>query len=120
MRIPHDRDRDPFEGSCPYHGDCFEGLASGTAIAARGGELDGELEAHYLALGLANVIAVLSPQRIVLGGGVLKEPGLLEGVRDGVRELAAGYFEPPDIVPPALGDRSGVLGALELARLALA
>jgi fructokinase len=124
IRIPHDRARDPFEGVCPYHGDCFEGLASGGAISARWGknpeELSGDgvwdLEAEYLALGLLNVIAVLSPQLIILGGGVMKEPTLLGRVSTRVSELAAGYFEIPDIVPPALGDRAGVVGALELAR----
>ncbi|MDX6512791.1 MAG: fructokinase, partial [Gaiellaceae bacterium] len=118
MRIPHDRARDPFDGACPYHGDCFEGLASGMAIEARG-EADWELEAEYLALGLVNVICLLSPQRIIIGGGVMKEPSLLPRVREQVTSVLAGYVEAPEIVPPALGDRAGVLGALELARLAL-
>jgi fructokinase len=124
IRIPHDRVRDPFEGVCPYHGDCFEGLASGGAIAARWGKPPAELsadevwdlEAEYLALGLLNVIAVLSPQLIILGGGVMKEDTLLARVSTRVADLAAGYFEIPDIVAPALGDLAGVLGALELAR----
>jgi len=115
MRVPHDLERDPFPGVCPYHGDCLEGLASGVALQARGGR-SLELEAEYLALGLLNVIAVLSPQRIVIGGGVMKEPGLLELVRARMPELAAGYVELPDVVAPALGDRAGVIGALEFAR----
>ncbi len=136
MRIPHDRARDPFAGACPYHGDCFEGLASGDAIRARWGrppeELDDDdvwqLEAEYLALGLVNVVCTLSPQRIVVGGGVMNEPSLLPLVRRRVSDLACGYFDAPEldegiddyIVAPALGDRAGVLGALELARLTVA
>jgi fructokinase len=136
MRIPHDRERDPFDGVCPFHGDCFEGLASGGAIRARWGrepeQLTDErawlLEADYIALGLLNVVCTLSPQRIVLGGGVMHEPTLLPLVRSRLTDLAAGYFDAPElgeavagyIVSPALGDRAGVLGALELARLAVA
>ena len=116
MRVPHDRERDPFDGVCPYHGDCLEGLASGVAMKARG-DAPLELEAEYLALGVLNVVAVLSPELVVLGGGVMKEEGLLELVRGRVTELAAGYGETPAVVAPALGDRSGVLGAFELARL---
>jgi fructokinase len=134
MRIPHDRTRDPFEGACPFHGDCFEGLASGSALNARWGrppaEIDDDdawlLEAEYLALGLINVICTLSPQKLVVGGGVMNEPSLLPNVRRRVSELANSYFDTPElrdgiddyIVAPALGDRAGVLGALELARLA--
>ncbi len=114
MRIPHDTTRDPFAGSCPFHGDCFEGLASGTALEARGAPA-WELEAEYLALGLVNVVSLLSPQRIILGGGVLKQPGLLDDVRARVTVLLAGYVDAPDIVAPELGDRAGVLGALALA-----
>jgi fructokinase len=131
MRIPHDRVADPFPGSCPYHGDCLEGLASGEAMRERWGrrpeELDDdapwELEAHYLALGLVNVICALSPQRIILGGGVMKEPTLLPLVQERLRELLAGYFDAPElkdaigdfVVRPGLGDRAGVLGAIALA-----
>ena len=90
MRVPHDRRRDPFAGSCPFHGDCLEGLASGGAIRARWGrpaeELADEdawrLEAEYLAYGLVNALCVVSPERIVIGGGVLKRPGLLGLVRE--------------------------------------
>jgi fructokinase len=134
MRIPHDRASDPFDGVCPYHGDCFEGLASGDAIRARWGrpperitdERAWLLEADYLALGLVNVICALSPQRIIVGGGVMNEPTLLPLVRIRVQVLASGYFDVPElgegiddyIVRPALGDRAGVLGAFELARRA--
>jgi fructokinase len=136
MRIPHDRARDPFDGVCPYHGDCFEGLASGDAVRTRWGrppeEITDErpwlLEAEYLALGLVNVICTLSPQRIILGGGVMNAPSLLPLVRTRVQVLASGYFDAPElgeaiedyIVRPALAGRAGVLGALELARRALA
>lgn len=132
VRIPHDRARDPFDGTCPHHGDCWEGLASAPALAARWGrEPDTlpddhpawDLEAHYLALGLANVVFVLSPERIVLGGGVMTRTPLFAAVRRELAQLMAGYLPTPAlgerietyVVPPALGDRSGVLGALALA-----
>ncbi len=134
MYVPHDRVRDPFDGACPFHGDCLEGLASGEAIRRRSGRAVGapldaesfELEAEYLALALVNVTWTLSPERIVIGGGVLHAPGLLERVRERVRELSAGYLGAPElgeridgyIVAPALGDRAGVIGALELAATA--
>jgi fructokinase len=135
MRIPHDREADPFAGVCPYHGDCWEGLASGRSIEARWGrppeELSGhdavwELEAHYLALGLVSVICVLSPERIVLGGGVMRQPELLPLVRREVRALMNGYLDTAAIddgiasyvTPPALGSLSGVLGAIALAETA--
>jgi fructokinase len=123
MRIPHDRDRDPFGGVCPFHGDCWEGLASGRAIEAREGEADWELEAHYLALGLVSVTLVLSPERIVIGGGVMNQPDLVELVRRQIAALLNGYL--PGLAAddglcdyltlPGLGSRSGVLGAIALA-----
>ncbi|MES0344128.1 MAG: ROK family protein [Anaerolineales bacterium] len=132
MVIPHDRELDPFDGNCPFHRDCLEGLASGPAIKARWGE-SGEslpadhpawtLEAHYLALGLVNLICTLSPQRIILGGGVMQQTQLFAMVRSEVRDLLKGYIQAPEIlenidtyiVPPALGGKSGVLGAIALA-----
>jgi fructokinase len=136
MRIPHDRVADPFAGVCPYHGDCFEGLASGEAMRQRWGraadELDDdpawELEAQYVALGLTNVVCAVSPQRIILGGGVMKEPTLLTRVQQRLRELLAGYVDAPElkegigefVVRPGLGDRAGVLGAIALAQSAIA
>ena len=80
-----------------------------------------------LALGLTNLICTLSPQRLILGGGVMKQPTLLARIRTHVQGFAAGYLDAPElgeqiagyIVPPALGDMAGVLGALELARLNL-
>lgn len=137
MRIPHDRQVDPFEGCCPFHGDCLEGLASGPAIEARWGARPETLppdhpawalEAHYLALALANLICILSPQRIVLGGGVMRQEHLLPRIRAEVPALLNGYIparpilDPGEleqyIVPPALGERAGVLGAIALARQA--
>jgi fructokinase len=131
IRIPHDRAWDPFEGSCPVHGDCWEGLASGPSIAARWQEpadLPDEhpawtLEAEYLALGILSIVLVASPQRVIVGGGVLKHPGLLTNVGSRLRELLAGYLDTPALgdeidrylVPPRLGDRAGVLGAIALA-----
>jgi fructokinase len=132
VRIPHDRDRDPYPGSCPYHGDCLEGLAAGPALEERWGQR-GEtlpadhpawpLEADYLAFGLVNMICVLSPQRIIIGGGVMQQPQLFPRVRRRVQELLNNYLPVPAIldhiddyiVPPGLGDRAGVLGAMALA-----
>lgn len=135
MRIPHDRARDPFEGVCPFHGDCWEGLASGEALRQRWGrpahdlstDEAWELEAEYLALALVNLIFTLSPQRIIMGGGVPKHAGLLQLVRGRVRELLGGYVNVPEvgtaagleqyIVAPTLGDHAGVLGAIKLAEV---
>jgi len=126
LRIPHDRDEDPFPGMCPFHGDCWEGLASGPAMEARWGRPADEvaddapwaLEARYLALGVLALMAVVSPQRIVVGGGVLNRRGLLELVQRQLDQLVSGYVAVPELVPPALGARAGVLGALALAESA--
>ncbi len=134
IRIPHDRERDPFMGTCPYHGDCLEGLAAGPALLARWGvraeTLPPEhpawaLEAHYLGLGLAALVCVLSPQRIILGGGVMQQPQLLPLVYAEVQSALNGYVQAPElleriekyIVPPGLGGQAGIKGALALARL---
>jgi fructokinase len=136
MMVTHDRVRDPFPGNCPYHGDCLEGLAAGPALQARWGQRgetlppDHEawaLEAHYLALGLVNVITIVAPQRIILGGGVMAQPGIFPMIHDEVQRLLNGYIKLPAIleqidqyiVPPALGGRAGVMGAIALAQDAL-
>jgi fructokinase len=137
VRIPHDRARDPFDGTCPNHGDCWEGLTAGPAIEARfgtpGTALAADhpfwaLEAEYVALGLLTIVGVFSPEKVILGGGVLDQPGLLDRVRTKLRDLAAGYWDTPllgdriddFLVPPALGDDAGVLGAIALAQSASA
>ena len=119
-------------GSCPAHGDCWEGLASGPAIAERWGTPPAELpddhlawplEAEYLALGILSIVCVASPHRVIVGGGVMQRPQLLPLIRHRLRELLAGYLDHPllgaDIddylVTPALGDDAGVLGAIALA-----
>jgi len=130
--IPHNWQSDPFAGSCPYHGDCLEGLASGPAMANRWGQpaetlSNGHpgwnLEAEYIALALVNLIYAYSPERIVLGGGVAQHPGLRELVCLKVQQFLNGYVHSPMvlekidqyIVAPALGNRSGVLGAIAMA-----
>jgi fructokinase len=119
---------DSYEGKCPYHRDCLEGLAAGPAIEERWGkkghELEDkeevwEMEAYYLAQALAQYILILSPQKIILGGGVMKQTQLFPLIRQNVQDLLNGYVELPDleayIVPPGLGDNAGITGALVLA-----
>jgi fructokinase len=118
--------------ACPFHEDCLEGLASGHAIDVRIGApeqlpLDHEawvLEAAYLGQALAIITTILSPQRIIIGGGVMHQPLLLPRIREACAQALHGYmprlitsddFE-AYIVSPALGDRAGVIGALYLAQ----
>lgn len=133
IHIPHDWKSDPFPGICPYHGDCFEGLACGPALERRWGQkaetfpsnhVAWSLEAHYLALALINYTCTVSPQRIILGGGVMSQTGLFPIVRRDFQKILNGYIVSPEIdnriegyiVPPGLGNRSGVLGAFALAQ----
>ena len=137
LRIPHDLTRDPFPGSCPYHGDCLEGLACGPAMQARWGVPGRELppthsawalEAEYLALAAVNLTFALSPRRILFGGGVMQQPQLFGLLREQFAQLLNGYIQHRDLIdrldkyliPPELGGRAGVLGALILAEQALA
>jgi fructokinase len=131
MLLPHDRTLDPFAGACPFHGDCWEGLASGAALeqrwGARGEALPPDhpawdLEARYLGSGIANLIYCFSPRRVVVGGGVMLQAGLLDRVRIETRKAISGYLQSDLtaqhidqlVVPPRLGARAGVLGALAL------
>ncbi len=132
MLLPRDPQRDPFTGACPYHGDCFEGLACGPAMAKRWGQPAEtlpsdhpawQLEAHYIALAVMNLTLMVSPQRIVIGGGVMQQTGVIDMVRREVVQLLNGYLQSDRItrdidqfiVPPALGNQSGMLGAIALA-----
>ena len=133
--IPHDLARDPFPGVCPFHGDCLEGLATGPAMEARWGAKAQQLppdheawalEAHYLALAVATWVCTLSPKRVILGGGVMQQPHLFDLIRNELTRLLNGYIRTSEIldgldryvVPPLLGTRAGVLGALVLAEQA--
>lgn len=135
--LPHDHERDPYPGRCPFHGDCLEGMASGPAIEERWGVSGRELpptheawvlEAEYLALALRTFVCTLSPQRIIIGGGVMHVESLFPLVRERLQELLAGYVQHRAIideiesyvVPPALGDQAGILGGVALAQRALA
>lgn len=136
MRIPRIPD-DAFEGVCPFHGDCWEGLCSGPAMKKRTGTPAEEIspdssawrfEARYVALALGNIICALSPRRIILGGsvpngGLLGIERFFKMVRAEVRDVLDGYIVSPAleegidgyIVPPLLGADAGVCGALALA-----
>ena len=136
--IPHDRERDPYEGCCPYHGDCLEGLASGPALRHRWGTPADELptdhdawalEATYLGTALATFILILSPQRVLLGGGVMEQRQLFPQVRRETARALEGYLRQPElhdegldafIAPPGLGSSAGICGALALAESAAA
>lgn len=122
---------DIYTGGCPYHGCCFEGLASGPAIEARYGrpaaELTDEkdvweLESTYIARALVNTIMILSPQRIILGGGVMHQGQLFPLIRRKVTAYLGGYIRTREledmdsyIVPASLNDDQGIMGAVKLA-----
>jgi fructokinase len=120
---------------CPFHEDCLEGLASGHAMRLRFGAPEmlppqheaWALEAMYLGQALATITVILSPQRIIIGGGVMHQPHLLPRIRESCAQALHGYLprlKTPNtfeayIVAPALGDRAGVIGALYLAQSVL-
>ncbi|MBP7213614.1 MAG: ROK family protein, partial [Anaerolineaceae bacterium] len=136
VRLPRLSEDAAFAGICPFHGDCFEGLASGPAMLARSAQaaetLDRthpawEIEAAYIALAMVGVICNFSPQRIILGGGVMNQQFLFPLIREKTLEYLNNYILAPEIiedienyiVPPALGKRSGILGAKALGEQAL-
>ncbi|CUU49301.1 ROK family protein [Clostridium beijerinckii] len=120
---------DKYEGSCPYHSNCLEGIASGPAIEERWGKKAYELEdnkevwrieAFYLAQAVMAYTLILSPERIVLGGGVMKQRQLFPLIRTELEQLMKKYVAMPNldeyIVPPGLGDNSAIIGCLLLAQ----
>lgn len=119
---------DNFKGTCPYHGDCLEGMASGPSIEKRygiaGKYLDDtheiwEFISYYLAQALVNYTLILRPEKIILGGGVMKKTHVLELIKEKFYLLLANYVEVPNldeyIVTPNLGDNAGIIGGLVLA-----
>ena len=128
------RPNDNYEGRCPFHKNCLEGHAAGPAIEARWGKKAIELkdnkevwdlEAYYIAQALAGYVLTLSPEMIILGGGVMHQEQLFPMIRGYVKEILNGYIKTEEmehldsyIVPASLNDDQGIMGCLELARRA--
>jgi fructokinase len=123
---------DKFQGSCPYHNDCLEGMASGPAIEKRWGKKGSELvnmdqvwefQSYYIAQAVANLIYMLSPKKIILGGGVMKQKQLFPLIHQHVLQMLNGYVQKEEvlsgidqyIVSPGLVDDAGLSGGLVLA-----
>lgn len=125
------REDDTYQGKCPYHGTCFEGLCAGPAIEERWGVSAKELapdhpawdlEAWYIGQAMANIVLTLSPKKIILGGGVMHQSHLFPKILKYMREDLNGYINNDSvlhddnyIVWPQLGDNAGLCGALALA-----
>ena len=131
LLIPQQQE-DNFVGVCPFHGNCLEGLVSGPALLQRVGvrtpaEIPVEhpawaLQAHYLSYAAMNYILTLAPQRIIWGGGVMQQPGLLEQIRRNTTTALAGYVDndmtknmAQSMMYASLGQQTGVLGSLAIA-----
>jgi fructokinase len=123
---------DSYQGKCPYHHDCFEGLAAGPALEERWGEkginLAGrqevwDLEGYYIAQAIMQYVLILSPKRIIVGGGVMKQKQVFSSIYKYLPEFVNGYVDMPDlstyIVSPGLGDNAGIVGSFMLADRAL-
>lgn len=128
--------KDSYKGRCPFHANCVEGLAAGPAIEERWGKKGYELsdcaevwemEAYYIAQAITNYIVTYSPEKIILWGGVMHQEHLFDMVRAQVKEMLGGYVHHPMveekiqdyIIPPALGENPGILGAIRLGMLEL-
>lgn len=125
--VPHEKDT--FKGNCPYHENCLEGMAAGPAIEARSGKKGQDIpaddavwesEAYYIAQCIYNTTLILSPEVIILGGGVMKQTHMIERVREAFGNLMNKYVGTPTlkkyIVTPALKDNAGIVGCLALAK----
>ncbi len=131
--IPQDIKADPYEGICPFHKNCFEGLASGPAMKNRWGKSPEDLnkdhkawdlEAQYISFALINYIYTFSPERIIIGGGIMEQKKLLPLILTTVKKMLNNYIHMEEItdniekyiVLPSLGKKAGILGALVLAK----
>ncbi len=132
VQLVQDFEKDPYKGHCPYHGNCLEGLCCGPAIQERFGLSAGKLGAdhpfwpifaNYIAQACVQQILILSPEKIVLGGGVMHQMHLFPMIRSEIQRLLNGYIHQPMILehideyitPPVLGDRAGACGAIAMA-----
>jgi len=136
LLVPREPDDLAFAGTCPFHGGrCWEGLASGPALERRWGQPAEtlaadhpawDLQARYIASALTSLVFVLSPERVILGGGVMQVSALFPLIRKHLTRSLAGYVQAEAldqgmaefIVPPLLGTQSGIAGALALAERA--
>lgn len=136
LLVPREPDDHDFPGVCPFHGArCWEGVAAGPAVSLRWGHSAEtlpadhrawDLEARYIASALTSLVLVLSPERLILGGGVMQAAHLLPLVREHLQRSLNGYVQAEAItrrmeeyvVPPLLGPRAGIAGALALAERA--
>ncbi len=133
MRVPHDWKADPFPGRCPFHGDCVQGLANAPAIEERWGARCDELpddhpawdlEAYYLSLMVSNLVFSLSPEILILGGGVMQRNQLITKIQANVSKFLGGYVQSDRVINnidsfvvlPGLGSMSGVLGGIAMAQ----
>jgi len=133
IRLVQNKQIDPYKGKCPYHDCCFEGLASGPAIEERWGipavllpsdHPAWELESDYIAQAMSNFIFSFSPQKIILGGGVMQQSQLFSMIRIKTLQYLNGYVQSSEIlnhidqyiVPPALGNSAGMFGAIAMAK----
>lgn len=124
--------QDEYQGKCPYHRDCLEGLAAGPAIEERWGTkgIDlvdrpevWDLQGYYIAQALMQYVLILSPKKIILGGGVMHQKQLFPTIFKFLKEFVSDYVHLPQlsdyIVSPGLGDYAGITGSLMLAKQAL-
>lgn len=133
IQIQKNSEADSFHGICNFHRNCLEGLASGPAIEKQWGmkaEIISkdheawEVQADYLAKAIMNYMLILAPKRIILGGGVMEQKHLFPMIRKNVKEYLNGYIHIPEIIdhlddyiiPPNLGNKAGILGAIALAK----
>lgn len=127
LKVPR-MPNDDYPGICPFHQDCLEGLASGPAIHARwkmpAHDLPcdhpaWEMQAWYLAHGILALLAIVSPSRVIVGGGVSQVEGLHGRIDKRLQDIACGYFpvvmEADFVIAPALGQEAGLRGAFLLA-----
>lgn len=136
LLVPCEPDDVEFKGFCAYHGArCWEGVASGPAMEKRWGQRAEtlpeqhpawDLEARYIASGLCTLVLVLSPDRLILGGGVMQAEHLFPLVRKHLQKALGGYVQADAVltgidqyvVPPKLGQHAGIAGAIALAERA--